>query len=104
MLRLASGALNRDETLKELKRYHERNWHAGVAAMKRALTRSEALDRVLDLVKEVVERCKICAGFAPKPRDPITKTSICTYFGQRVQADLWLVEEEIALLLVDEFS
>eukprot|EP00972_Heterocapsa_arctica_P047948 7073649-Heterocapsa_arctica.AAC.1 len=52
----------------------------------------------------MVKRCKIWAGFAGKPREPVTKSTFWAYFGQRVQADLWLVEEEIAMILVDEFS
>eukprot|EP00972_Heterocapsa_arctica_P096254 14201486-Heterocapsa_arctica.AAC.1 len=34
--------------------------------------------------------------------DTITKTSICTHFGQRVQADLLFVKEEISLILIDD--
>eukprot|EP00972_Heterocapsa_arctica_P081008 11937623-Heterocapsa_arctica.AAC.1 len=44
-------------------------------------------------MKEVVKHRRHCAGSAAAPRDTITKTSICTYFGQRVQAVFWVVEE-----------
>ena len=84
-----------------VKKLHIRWWHATTAQMTNIFKLANQPSEVIDLVKDVVDTCKVCREWS-KPL-PTTQSSVelATTFNQQVECDLMFYEKHIILHMVD---
>ena len=78
-----------------LRKLHVRWWHASEHVMKRFLDRVGVAEKVLQLIPEIVQTCKICRKWAKLGPDNVCSVEIPDKFNDQVECDLLFVRKHI---------
>ncbi len=94
--------VSKKEKIAGLLGLHIKFWHASLSDMSRMLYRGGHGKDVLDLLPEVLKRCKECQERARTMSKPLIKASLATHFNDRVQTDLFFLWDRCYVIMVDE--
>ena len=87
---------NREGAIRlSLRKLHVRWWHASEHVMKRFLDRVGVAERVLELIPEIVQTCKVCREWAKPGPDNVCSVEIPDKFNDQVECDLLFVHKYI---------
>ena len=87
---------NREGAIRlSLRKLHVRWWHASEHVMRRFLDRVGVSDKVLDLIPEIVQTCKVCREWAKPGPDNVCSVEIPDKFNSQVECDLIFIRKHI---------
>ena len=78
-----------------LRKLHTRWWHASEHTMKRFLERVGVSQKVLDLIPEIVQTCRVCREWAKPGPSNACSVELPDTFNQQVECDLLFVHKNI---------
>ena len=78
-----------------LRKLHTRWWHASEHTMKRFLERVGASQKVLDLIPEIVQTCRVCREWAKPGPSNACSTELPDTFNLQVECDLLFIRKNI---------
>ena len=96
---------NREAAIRlSLRKLHVRWWHAPATTMHKFLERVGVADRVLNLIPEVCQTCRVCREWAKPGPGNQCNINMPDTFNQQVEADLLFVYKHIVFHLLDRCS
>ena len=93
---------DRSLVTRALRKLHLRWWHASNTKMHKLLEQAGAPQLALDLIKSVVDTCRICRSWKRPTAKSMSHVSQAQQFNEKVQLDLLFAGDEVILHLCDE--
>ena len=91
-----------EERRRRLQGLHERFWHAHPGDMLRLLQAMLMPRDICIMGAEIARDCEECRKHQPPINRPKTKSYLATAFNETVQHDLFFINNETFMLLIDE--
>ena len=93
---------NRESAIRlSLRKLHTRWWHASEHTMRRFLERVGVAQKVLDLIPEVVQTCRVCREWAKPGPSNACSVELPDKFNHQVECDLLFVHKFVIFHLID---
>ena len=93
---------NREGAIRlSLRKLHTRWWHASEHTMKRFLERVGVSQRVLDIIPEIVQTCRVCREWAKPGPSNSSNVEIADTFNLQVECDLIFIHKFIIFHMID---
>ena len=93
---------NREAAIRlSLRKLHVRWWHASKHTMRRFLERAGVADKVLDLIPEICDTCRVCREWAKPGPSNACSVDMTDKFNQQVECDLMFVHKHIIFHMID---
>ena len=84
-----------------LRKLHTRWWHASEHVMKKFLQRVNVPDRVLQLIPEIVQTCRVCREWAKPGPSHQRSAEMSNTFNDQVECDLMFYRKVIIFHMID---
>ena len=78
-----------------LRKLHTRWWHASEHTMRRFLERVGVNERVLEMIPEIVQTCKVCRAWQRPGPSNACNSELADKFNEQVECDLLFVNKSI---------
>ena len=93
---------NREGAIRlSLRKLHTRWWHASEHTSKRSLDRVGVSQRVLDIIPEIVQTCRVCREWAKPGPSNSSNVEIADTFNLQVECDLIFIHKFIMFHMID---
>ena len=84
-----------------LRKLHTRWWHASEHTMRRFLERVGVNERVLEMIPEIVQTCKVCRAWQKPGPSNACNSELADKFNEQVECDLLFVNKSIIFHMLD---